>query len=317
MHHLICTLLQSLSLGLLFGCASQQPAQNMMERPEVRSFIHEVSTRHAALSSTKLSEWFSEVRFQERILDRIARPYESKPWYDYWPRFVTNERAKEGAIFWKLNHTALARAETTYGIPPEILVAILGVETRYGKQTGGYRALDALATLTFGYPKRAPYFRKELEQFLLLLHEEQWNPKNVLASYAGAIGQPQFMPSSYRNFAVDFDGDGKRDLLNSPADAIGSIAAYFKAHGWKKDGPVVEPITSKIPKEQNVGLLALEELDGKRHWVAFHNFYVITRYNHSIHYAMAVYQLSRKIAFEMARSHTKQEQRSKINNHSQ
>lgn len=324
-----CSLLKPIYLGFLLGCVSSPISGNMIEQPTVRAFINEVVAKHPVLPKPTLLKWFEEVEFQEDVLERISRPYEGKPWYEYWPLFVTDQRAKEGAVFWNQNATVLDRAEASYGISPEILIAILGVETRYGKQTGNYRVLDALATLAFGYPKRASFFRKELENFLLLLQEEKWNPLLVNGSYAGAVGQPQFMPSSYRKFAVDFDGDGKRDLLNNPADVIGSVASYFKAHGWKSGEPIATPAHLKtkeanafvqkdllapkytlteliqkgvqpnafgIPESQKVALLELEETNAKDHWLGFHNFYVITRYNHSVHYAMAVYQLSQKIS---------------------
>lgn len=323
-----CSLLKPLYLGFLLGCASNQVSGKIVEQPEAKIFASEVSTKHPTLSKTQILEWLSHAQFQPDIIERISRPYEVKPWYEYWPIFVTDKRAKEGAEFWNQNQAALAQAEAAYGVPPEIIIAIIGVETRYGRQTGNYSALDALATLAFGYPKRAAFFRKELESFLLLAQNEKWNPLDIKASYAGAIGQPQFMPSSYRNFAVDFDSDGKKDLLNSAADAIGSVAAYFKAHGWKNGEPIAFPVHLKttdtaslsqkdllppkytvtqliqkgvqpdvfgIPESHKAALLELEETGSKAYWLGFKNFYVITQYNHSIHYAMAVYQLSQKI----------------------
>lgn len=325
----VCSLLKPVYLGFLLGCVSSPISGNRMEESSVRAFINEVAAKHSVLSRPTLLKWFEEVEFQEDVIEHISRPYEEKPWHEYWPLFVTEQRAKEGAAFWERHKEALTRAEATYGVSPEILIAILGVETRYGKQTGNYRVLDALATLAFGYPKRAPFFRKELENFLLLLKEEEWSPLLIKGSYAGAIGVPQFMPSSYQKFAVDFDGDGKRDLLRNPVDVIGSVAAYFKAHGWKTGEPVaisatlkskgandltrnnllapqytltelmqkgVQPNAFGIPENQKVALLELEGINSKGHWLGFHNFYVITRYNRSIHYAMAVYQLSRKIS---------------------
>lgn len=325
----VCSLLNPLYLGFLLGCVSDQVSGKIIERPEVLVFANEVSAKHPTLSKSQVLEWLSHAQFQPDIIERISRPYEVKPWFEYGPIFVTDKRAKEGAEFWSQNQAALARAEAIYGVPPEVIIAIIGVETRYGKQMGNYCALDALATLTFGYPKRASFFRKELEYYLLLAQNEKWNPQDVKGSYAGAIGQPQFMPSSYRNFAVDFDNDGKKDLLNNPADAIGSVGSYFKAHGWKNGEPIAIPVHLKtaeagaliqkdllapkytvtqlmqkgvqpdvfgIPENQRAALLELEGAAAKDYWFGFKNFYVITQYNHSIHYAMAVYQLSQKIS---------------------
>ncbi len=208
--------------------------------------------RWSAASSTAWSAWF--IRFRNRdqpgfkLLDQVAprediiaaisRPAESKPWYKYRPIFLTPERIRQGAEFMAANAETLTRAEAAYGIPPEIVTAIIGVETFYGRQAGGYRVIDALATLAFDYPPRSTYFLSELEQYLLLTREEEIDPLTIKGSYAGAMGKPQFMPSSYRNFAVDFDGDSKRDLWNNTEDAIGSVARYLGEHGWEPHQPV-------------------------------------------------------------------------------
>jgi membrane-bound lytic murein transglycosylase B len=232
-----------------------------------------------------------------------------------------------GVEFWNENADTLARAYDTYGVPAEIVVAIIGVETRYGEHKGRYPIMDSLTTLAFDFPKRGKFFRGELEQFLLLTREEEVDPLSLKGSYAGAMGKPQFIASSYRNYAVDFDGDGKRDILNSSVDAIGSVANYFNRHNWKKDEPIagkarvkgkkykpiikkgIKPsmrlrdmarkgvhVDGKYAPEQLAALIEFKNKKGHEYWVGFNNFYVITRYNHSELYAMAVYQLSQAIA---------------------
>lgn len=267
----------------------------------------------------------AEVR--QDILDIIARPAEARPWCQYRPIFVTDRRAREGVEFWRRHEAVLHQAEAKFGVPAPIIVAIIGVETHYGRGTGRYRVLDALVTLGFHYPKRAEFFRSELEQYLLLTREEGLDPVALKGSYAGAMGIPQFISSSYRRYAVDLDGDGKRDLLDNPADAIGSVANYLKAHGWRPGQPVASPariqgdgyksllgqgLEPKLSLAQLAGygvytkqplagdrravLLALQQEHGEEYWVGLDNFYVITRYNRSPLYAMAVYQLSERIA---------------------
>ncbi|MEW8561499.1 MAG: lytic murein transglycosylase B, partial [Candidatus Thiodiazotropha sp.] len=232
-----------------------------------------------------------------------------------------------GVEFWRQNEALLASVSKQYGVPAEIIVAIVGVETRYGKHTGRYRVLDALTTLAFGYPKRSDFFRRELEQFLLLTREEGVDRDSAMGSYAGAMGMPQFISSSYRRYAVDHDGDGRRDLWNSKADIIASVASYFKTHGWKPNQPItlltnggeglqtfvdagmkpsiklgkllakgVRPLNGETPAADSLtSLVKLDAGDKDEFWLGLHNFYVITRYNHSNLYAMAVYQLSQQI----------------------
>jgi membrane-bound lytic murein transglycosylase B len=266
--------------------------------------------------------------YRQAVIDAMERPYEAKPWHRYRRIFLTPERIEGGVSFWRQNEETLARAADTFGVPPEIIVAILGVETTYGSYLGGYRAIDALTTLGFSYPKRAEFFRGELEQLLLLDREGQIEAPEAFGSYAGALGKPQFIPSSYRAFAVDFDGDGKRDLWSSNADAIGSVANYLLSHGWVRGGriacragipgtlPADIEVAEKNPAAPNVtvddlrsvGVDCQESADGEaaatlvrldgvedEYWVALQNFYVITRYNHSNLYAMAAYQLSQAI----------------------
>ncbi len=302
----------------------------------VEAFVDEMVQKHG-FDKKKISALMKKARYHQSIIDAITRPYEAKPWYQYRALFVTPERTQAGAAFWEENQALLDKASKEYGVPPEIIVAIIGVETRYGNYMGNYPVLDALSTLAFTYPQRAAFFRKQLEHFLLLRLEERIDAAQVNGSYAGAIGMPQFIPSSYRDFAVDFDGDGQRDLVNSRADAIGSVANYFHRHGWQPGETVVvqakvsgidfrhfanfdlKPnasvkelknvgVTSTQPLAQDtqITLLQLETENGEEHWLGLNNFYVITRYNHSALYAMAVYQLSQEIrALHNKTSHAK------------
>src|SRR5690606_15071968 len=266
-----------------------------------------------------------------------ARPAErTKTWAEYRPIFVTDKRIAGGIEFWKKHQDTLNRAAQTYHVPAEIIVAIIGVETRYGQQAGNYRVIDALATLGFDYPPRSAFFYKELEQFLLLEEYAHIDIETTKGSYAGAMGFGQFIPSSYRHYAVDFNHDGKIDLLNDPVDAIGSVANYFHKHGWKPGEPVAGraffdnahldmkhlenmiDIEGLLPKYKikdfkKYGLVTNEHFDvhekasayklqGKdvdEYWLCLDNFYVITRYNHSRLYAMSVFQLSEMLKIQM------------------
>jgi membrane-bound lytic murein transglycosylase B len=289
-------------------------------------FIDEMAKKHN-FDKQALQQMMGGIEFRQSIIDAMNRPAEAKPWADYRPIFVTESRAKQGIEFWQENEKLLNAATEKYGVPIEIIVAIIGVETRYGRHTGSYPILDALATLAFGYPKRAKFFRSELEHYLLLTREENINPQEKKGSYAGAMGKPQFISSSYRSYAVDFDKDGTKDLWDSNADIIGSVANYFKRHNWKHGGPVtmrasgadqrhqdlvdlgMKPKTTigalakrgittdwTLPNDAVSSLIYLEGKAGDEYWLGLHNFYVITRYNHSNLYAMAVFQLSQKIA---------------------
>ena len=293
---------------------------------EIETFVLEMSTKHG-FDRSWLRQLMRGVEYRQNIIDAISRPAEAKPWSQYRPIFVTPDRAGEGVVFWNNNKALLEQAEKEYGVPPEIIVAIIGVETRYGTHSGKYPVLDSLSTLAFGYPKRAAFFRRQLEEFLLLSREEEIDLQAATGSYAGAMGKPQFIPSSYRSYAVDFDGDGRRDLLQNDADVIGSVAAYFKQHRWRPGDPItsradvtgdghqryleagmkpsiaiaelqragVQP-AQRLPGDALSSLILLEGKGGPEYWLGLHNFYVITRYNHSNLYAMAVYQLSQKIS---------------------
>jgi membrane-bound lytic murein transglycosylase B len=293
-------------------------------------FIESMVQNHG-YDREKLRDILGEAEKKQSILDAISRPAEkTKTWAEYRPIFITNERINAGAEFWRENREALEDIEQRTGVPIEILVGIIGVETYYGRITGGHRVVDALATLAFFYPPRSRFFRSELEHFLLLIREEDMDATEAFGSYAGAMGRPQFMPSSYRAYAVDSTGDGKRDIWNNWKDVAGSIANYFNAHGWRTGEEVVAQATissrwsGPFPKnilkaEDTVGtlsdrgvmfstmkgneaaaqLITLEGPDGNEHWVGFHNFYVITRYNRSVMYALAVHQLGQEIGLQV------------------
>jgi membrane-bound lytic murein transglycosylase B len=312
-------------LALAGVCAVAQPALagDYQQSPQVAEFVGEM-TRDYGFASEQLVELFAQVERKQAILDAISRPAEkAKPWKDYRPIFITDKRISKGVEFWKQHEETLARAEAEYGVPAQVIVAIIGVETFYGGNTGSWRVMDALSTLAFDYPPRAPFFRKELREFLLLTREEQVEPLSMTGSYAGAMGLPQFMPSSFRAYAVDFDGDGHINIWNNPADAIGSVASYFKRHHWQPGQPVVsvatvkgvqaeEGLTVGLDPVKTVGELRalgwtsadpladdlpvtafrLEGADGAEHWLGLPNFFVITRYNRSVMYAMAVNQLA-------------------------
>jgi membrane-bound lytic murein transglycosylase B len=288
-------------------------------------FINEMSKKHG-FEKQSLVELMSKANYSQRVVDSMNSPYEAKPWDVYQPLFVTDERIKGGVEFWNKHADILKRAEKEYGVPPQIIVATIGVETKYGRFMGDYLVLDALTTLAFTYPKRQEMFRKQLESYILLLSEEDIDPEETHGSYAGAIGKPQFMPGSYRAYAVDFNGDGRRDLLNSTADAIGSVANYYHIHGWRKGELVTLPAkaeggyyqqhlnqwlkptttiaelskagveaSQQLPVHTRCNLIQLDVGNKKELWLGFHNFYVITHYNTNNQYAMAVYQLSQKI----------------------
>jgi membrane-bound lytic murein transglycosylase B len=297
-----------------------------LQDKNIQSFIGDMAKEHK-FNRHKLEEILGKARIQQSILDAIARPAEQvKPWYEYRSIFLTRDRIRGGVNFWKQNQQALQAAQEKYQVPAFIITAIIGVETRYGRHIGSYSVLDSLATLAFAYPPRSRFFRSELEQYLLMTREEKIDPTKQLGSYAGAMGMPQFIASSFRSYAVDFDKNGQRDLWNSPTDAIGSVANYFHRHGWQFAQPVVQRVQVQgdayrkllsddlkptltiaqlrksgviIPKDvddkQKAVLLELEGKSGPEYWLAWHNFYVISRYNHSALYSLAVYQLSREV----------------------
>ena len=290
--------------------------------PEVKDFILEMHQQHG-FDVTHLTRQFASIHSNAAVLKAIrppAHPEQQRSWQRFRERFVNERRTRLGLLFWQQNAIELARAEAIYGVPAEIIVAIIGVETEYGSNMGKFSVLEALATLAFDYPPRAPYFRGELEQVLLLARENGISPLEIKGSYAGAIGIPQFMPTSQRQFAVDFDGDDRIDLRGSTSDAIGSVARFLNIHGWQAKAPVAVPaeVTSDPSALIEAGIkpaLPLQELikqgvvakgDAERpaalidlvtpnqpteYWIGYDNFYAITRYNRSSFYAMSVFQL--------------------------
>ena len=315
----------SMALALLASLAPIASASAVdVKRPEVRAFIEE-TTRDFGIARDQLESLLKQAETKQTILDAISRPAERVvPWHEYRDRFLTEKRILQGTDFWTEHGAALRR------IPdPNVaasVVGILGVETSFGRITGRFRVIDALATLAFDYPPRSDFFRSELQQFLLLSREEAVDPRTALGSYAGAMGAPQFISSSYRNYAIDGDGNGKRDLWNSWDDVIGSVANYLLAFGWREGEPVV--VTATLPSDDlsrfNIAKLELNETvqslrdkgvrfetslpadapallivaqgkDGPVYRVGFTNFYVVTRYNRSPMYAMAVHDLGQAV----------------------
>jgi len=303
------------------------PAYANPELPELDKFIDEMVHEHD-FDRSELERLFAQVEVKDSILAAISRPAEkSKPWYEYRQIFLDQARINAGIAYWKKHEKVLARAEKELGVPAEIILAILGVETRFGGNMGSFRVVDALSTLAFRYPPRSPFFRSELKNFLILTREEEMSQLEPVGSYAGAMGLGQFMPSSYREYAVDFDGDGHRDIWKNPDDAIGSIANYLRRHGWQPGQSIVHPTeyagndlpqdlidrglkptvtreelrksglsTAQLPDgEDDITVFSLTQPDGEELWLGRQNFYAITRYNHSRMYAMAVVQLSQAI----------------------
>ena len=308
------------------GRVPPEAAAGYAGRAEVRAYVKELVQTHG-MEQDALLELFASVERQQRALELVARPAERQLlWHEYRALFLNTSRIRAGIDFQQQHQKTLERAAARFGVPARIVVAILGVETRYGAFRGKSPALDSLVTLAFDYPRRAAFFRRELTQYLLLAQEQGFDPRTRLSSYAGAMGYSQFIPSSYRSYAVDFDGDGVADLQNSVADAIGSIANYLAVHGWKKGGGIaVRAVTApgfdasvagrnpklrhsaaeltahgyqaaELPAKERLAVLRLEGKEGTQYWLGQHNFYVITRYNHSHLYAMAVFHLSEALA---------------------
>ena len=278
-------------------------------------------------SEKVLRELFSQVEIRPRVIRRTKHPGERRPWYAYRDQFVTGLQARRGSRFWRKHADALSRAHLRFGVDPAILVAIIGIESRYGHNTGHFRVLDTLTTQMLTHPRRKDFFTRELTAFLLLARKNRLQPLAVRGSYAGAMGVAQFIPSTYRNYAVDFDGDGRSDILHSMPDAIGSIANFIRSNGWKPDQPVCEtarnrsgmarwlsdlntrpllslkqfaefgilPTDDGLDPNLHADLIQLEGRRGMEHRLVFNNFFVIRRYNHNDKYAMAVCDLSRMI----------------------
>jgi membrane-bound lytic murein transglycosylase B len=320
------------NLAAAAGSRPAAPAPDTFDvtREEIREFARDVAGRNGFVAEDVLA-LLAQARPQKSILEAMERPAErTLAWWEYRERFLTEQRIAAGVKFWRDHRTLLERIAAERGVPPEYLVAILGVETAYGRSTGRYRVLDALATLSFDYPPRAPFFRRELEQFLLMAREGEVDPLKATGSYAGAMGAPQFMPSSFRHFAVDATRNGKRDLWNDWSDVFASIANYFVEHGWRSGEPVLadstgshpadDPQTFRLDGTDTVGalkqrgyrfetpladaaaawLVPAEQADGPAWRVGFQNFYVITRYNRSTRYAMAVNDLAVELRARVA-----------------
>lgn len=315
-----------------------EPQHNVMQmggdfanNPNAQQFIDKMVNKHG-FDRQQLQEILSQAKRLDsvlRLMDNQAPTTSVKPpsgpngaWLRYRKKFITPDNVQNGVVFWNQYEDALNRAWQVYGVPPEIIVGIIGVETRWGRVMGKTRILDALATLSFNYPRRAEYFSGELETFLLMARDEQDDPLILKGSFAGAMGYGQFMPSSYKQYAVDFSGDGHINLWD-PVDAIGSVANYFKAHGWVKGDQVAVMANGQAPglpngfktkysisqlaaagltpqqplgNHQQASLLRLDVGTGYQYWYGLPNFYTITRYNHSTHYAMAVWQLGQAVA---------------------
>jgi len=318
-----------ISAGAAIPTLAQAPAKVQL-KPEVEEFIGQM-VRQNQFEEAALRQVFAQLKAQEGVVKAIGAPATAKPWHEFRNIFVTPARISGGLEFWQQHAELLVRARDVYGVPEEIVVAIIGVESIYGRRLGSFRVIDALYTLGFEMTERATFFRGELEQFLLLARENALDPLAVKGSFAGAMGMPQFIPTSYRKFAVDFDGDGKINLWDSAADVIGSVANYLRHFGWVWGQPVTVParITGtqfrevleaglkpqltlqqmqtkgveaieELPPDFQAGLFALDAEPGQEYWLALNNFYVITRYNRSKNYAMAVYQLAKAIALERA-----------------
>ena len=299
--------------------------------PGADAFVQRAVQEHG-LDAGEVEALLHDASFKQSIVDAISRPAEDKPWHEYRPIFLNQERIDEGVEFWRSNKELIKQVSGRFGVDPHVIVAIIGVETLYGRITGSYRVIDALATLGFHYPQdmardRSDFFAEELMHYLLLGREEGLPLQEVTGSYAGAMGMGQFMPSSYREYAVDFDEDGSRDLWRSAPDVVASVANYLHRYGWEPGGPVVRRAIASssadfslvetgnfspthtvlelhekgfksspdLATDRKTALLKLEEAERATYWLTFKNFYVITRYNRSPLYAMAVYQLSEEI----------------------
>lgn len=299
-------------------------------RAEIESFIEEMVQKHA-FDRGFLRKLFRQAQPRPAVIRAISTPGTARPWHEFRAIYMEERRIAAGVEFWRQNAAALSRAHREYGVPEEIVVATLGVETVYGRNTGRFRVLEALGMLAFDYPPRASLFRSELEEFLLLVREAGLEAAAVRGSYAGAMGIPQFLPSSYRKYAVDFDGDGRPDIWRSASDAIGSVANYYRSFGWETGAPVIieaqvsgdevenvlaaefKPHTritelrqrgitplSPVDEEAIAMLVRVEAESGTQYWLGLQDFYVITRYNRSVNYALTVHELAQEIKTRMA-----------------
>jgi membrane-bound lytic murein transglycosylase B len=316
---------------VMLAAQSEQADAGAALRPEVRDFIAHMQQTHG-FDPVELTSLLSKIKPNAGVQKAIAAPSTAKPWFEFRPLFVDQSRIDNGVKFWEENAEDLARARAEFGVPEAVIVSIIGIETRYGRFTGGFKTLDALYTLGFEGQNRPAFFRGELEQFLVLAREQRWDPASIKGSFAGAMGLPQFMPSSHRRYAVDYDNSGLIDLWHTPADAIGSVANYLKTFGWR-DGELVvapaklgtadpEPLLAiglkpalsieewrgkgvqpigEVAAKGNAALFRLDLLGGAEYWFGFDNFWALLQYNRSRNYAMAVHQLALELARERAR----------------
>lgn len=311
--------------------AQTPPDEFRPVRAQVEEFIRYMERTHG-FDARELHRIFSRLKPSEGVQRAISAPSTAKPWHEFRSLFVDQARVENGARFWDAHAELLGRARADFGVPEAIIVSIVGIETRYGRVTGGFRVVDALHTLAFEGQNRPDFFRQELEHFLLLAREQRWDPLAISGSYAGAMGLPQFMPSSYRRYAIDYSGDGGVDLWRDPADVIGSVASYLRQFGWKDGDPVVAPVRVDTAETQallelgikpsltveqwrmrgvepmgetapalTAALFRFDLLGGSEYWLGFDNFYAILQYNRSRNYAMAVHDLAREIVRERER----------------
>lgn len=311
--------------------AGESGAVDFREYPSLSRLV-KTMVKEDGYSEAELDAILRRAKIDEGVLVSIDNQHEDKPWYRYRELFITEGRIRHGVAYWRKHHDTLERAAQVYGVPPSIIVALLGVETHFGTRKGRKRVLDSLVTLTARYPRRANFFGKQLRAFLNLTRAEGMAPEKMVGSFAGAMGIPQFMPSSYIAYAVDFNGDARRNLFEVDADAIGSVANYLKRHGWATGEAIVTPVLGKLPKEAlslvttrakpkwtvghlqkkgvkfaarggkgKAAVLRLQEPEHVRYVVGFKNFYVITRYNTSVNYAMVVVELANLIKLQRER----------------
>jgi membrane-bound lytic murein transglycosylase B len=300
-------------------------------RPEVEQFVSHMAQAHG-FDPAELRRLLAQIKPSQGVQRAIAAPSTAKPWHEFRPLFVDQSRIDNGVKFWEAHAETLARARAEFGVPESVIVSIIGIETRYGRFTGGFKTLDALYTLAFEEERRQEYFRGELEQFLVLAREQRWEAASIAGSFAGALGLPQFMPTSYRRYAIDYNADGVIDLWRTPADAIGSVGSYLKQFGWRDGEPVVAPVRVETteseallamglkpalsveewrargvqpmgdaPAASAAALFRLDLLGGAEYWFGFDNFWALLQYNRSRNYAMAVHQLAQELSRERAR----------------
>lgn len=297
-------------------------AESLSQRPDVQIFI-QTMVKKDHFDAKSLNLLFDSVQLQPKVIELISYPTENKDWQFYKKFFITHNRVAKGYTFWQAHQKTLATLQKRYGVPASVIVAILGVETFYGERQGDYRVMDALTTLAFDYPPRAPFFRKELAEYLRLVRDHHLDPLSLKGSYAGAIGQPQFMPSSYRRYAVTYGNAHYVDLQKDNDNVMASVANYLKANGWQRSGPIatkvviikksaLKRIIPNVPPTKTLGklraagfrvdrqynstlkanIIRLAMPDKPLYYVGFNNFYTIMRYNTSVNYAMTVYTLS-------------------------